>query len=63
MGFLKAILDLVRPPPSVPRVSREDLEQTFTAYDRKLSELNAAMHALRDHEPDRRNPPGQTHAS
>jgi hypothetical protein len=62
MGFLKALLALVKPPPSVPRVSREDLEQTFTAYDRKLAELNDAMHALRDHEPDRRTPRGQTHA-
>jgi hypothetical protein len=63
MGFFKAILDLVRPPPAAPRVSREDLEQTFTAYDRKLAELNDAMHALRDHRPDRRIPPGNTHAS
>lgn len=62
MGFLKAILDLIRPPPAAPRVSREDLEQTFTVYDRTLAELNDAQRAWRDHEPDRRTPRGQSHA-
>lgn len=58
MGFFEAIWRWGKG--TAPQaVSRKEIEQTFIVYDRKLEEMNEALRAWRDHEPDRRTPPGQ----
>lgn len=57
MGFLKLIWGHEKHTPDAEPISPDEIRRTFKEYDRKLDELNEAMHALRDHEPDRRERP------
>lgn len=54
MGFLKMIWGNGRPPEPV---SKDELDRILREYDRKLEELDTAIHALRDREPDERDRP------
>lgn len=54
MGFLKLLWGL-GPAPEI--VSQEEFDRVKREYDRKLKELDNAIHALRDHEPDERTRP------
>jgi len=56
MGWLKMFWGEGRPPDRAPKVSKTEFERTKLEYDRKLRELEAAMHALRGDEPDHRYP-------
>lgn len=51
MGFLKLLWGKDRRPDIV---SQEEFERVKREYDRKLAELDTAIHALRDHDPDER---------
>jgi hypothetical protein len=51
MGWLKLLWGTGRP---ADVVSHEEFERVKREYDRKLEELDEAIHALRDHEPDER---------
>lgn len=54
MGFLKLLWGEGRPPETV---SQDEFDRVKAEYDRKLAELDNALHALRDHEPDERDQP------
>lgn len=54
MGFLNLLWGKESPPAAV---SQEEFERVKREYDRKLAELDNAVRALRDHEPDERTQP------
>lgn len=53
MGFFRALWGSGKMPTDPEMVSRDEFQRTKYEFDRKLRELDEALHALRGDEPDR----------